>query len=146
MFSSCRIGATAIIVLTNPTNTPIAYKIKTTSPEKYRVRPSVGILEAEMQLEIGVTLSEQLAPSALVRDKFLVMGAPASSNDLTSQGVSQLFKHLTTCCQIIALREEGLTVRAIADQLAVSTSTVKRWIRRYAEMGILTDLERRPRP
>ncbi|XP_042218391.1 vesicle-associated protein 1-1-like isoform X2 [Homarus americanus] len=92
MFSSCRIGATAIIVLTNPTNTPIAYKIKTTSPEKYRVRPSVGILEAEMQLEIGVTLSEQLAPSALVRDKFLVMGAPASSNDLTSQGVSQLFK------------------------------------------------------
>ncbi|KAG7166892.1 putative Transposable element Tc1 transposase-like 60, partial [Homarus americanus] len=42
--------------------------------------------------------------------------------------------------QIIALLEEGLTVRAIADRLAVSTSTVKRWIRRYAET------ERRPRP
>ncbi|KAG7156759.1 putative Transposable element Tc1 transposase-like 34, partial [Homarus americanus] len=39
-----------------------------------------------------------------------------------------------------------LTVRAIADRLAVSTSTVKRLIRRYAETGILTDLERRPRP
>ncbi|KAG7158984.1 putative Homeodomain-like domain-containing protein 13 [Homarus americanus] len=48
-------------------------------------------------------------------------------------------QHLTTRSQIIALREEGLTVRAIADQLAVSTSTVKRWIIRYAET------ERRPR-
>ncbi|KAG7166709.1 putative Transposable element Tc1 transposase-like 41 [Homarus americanus] len=42
-------------------------------------------------------------------------------------------QHLTTRGQIIALRQEGLTVRAIADRLAVSTSTVKRWIRRYAE-------------
>ncbi|KAG7175263.1 putative Transposable element Tc1 transposase-like 20 [Homarus americanus] len=47
---------------------------------------------------------------------------------------------LTTRDQIIARREEGLTVRAITDQLAVSTSTVKRCIRRYAET------ERRPRP
>ncbi|KAG7165334.1 putative Transposable element Tc1 transposase-like 36, partial [Homarus americanus] len=49
-------------------------------------------------------------------------------------------QRLTTRAQIIALREEGLTVRAIADRPAVSTSTVKRWIRRYAETGILTDL------
>ncbi|KAG7157132.1 putative Transposable element Tc1 transposase-like 37 [Homarus americanus] len=53
---------------------------------------------------------------------------------------------LTTRGQKITLREEGLTVRSIADRLAVSTSTVKRWIRRYAETDILTDLERRPRP
>ncbi|KAG7156435.1 putative Transposable element Tc1 transposase-like 30 [Homarus americanus] len=47
---------------------------------------------------------------------------------------------LITRGQIIAPREEGPTVRAIADRLAVSTSTVKRWIRRYAETGNLTDL------
>ncbi|KAG7157168.1 putative Transposable element Tc1 transposase-like 38, partial [Homarus americanus] len=41
---------------------------------------------------------------------------------------------------------KALPVRAIADRLVVSTSTVKRWIRRYVETGILTDLERRPRP
>ncbi|XP_069165247.1 motile sperm domain-containing protein 2-like [Procambarus clarkii] len=94
MFSNCRIGATANIVLTNPTASPVAFKIKTTSPEKYRVRPSVGILEAGIQLEISVTVSEQLAPSALVRDKFLVMGAPASSSNLSSQEISQLFKNI----------------------------------------------------
>ncbi|KAG7156753.1 putative Transposable element Tc1 transposase-like 33 [Homarus americanus] len=48
-------------------------------------------------------------------------------------------QRLTTHGQIIALRE-GLTVRAIADRLVVSTSTVTRLIRRYAET------ERRPRP
>ncbi|KAG7156740.1 putative Transposable element Tc1 transposase-like 31 [Homarus americanus] len=49
-------------------------------------------------------------------------------------------QHLTTRGQIIALREEGLTVRAIADRLAVCTSTVERSIRKYAETGILNDL------
>lgn len=52
----------------------------------------MGVLEPGTQLDIGVTVSEQLAPSALVRDKFLVMGAAASASDLTSQEVSQLFK------------------------------------------------------
>ncbi|KAG7164305.1 putative Transposable element Tc1 transposase-like 27 [Homarus americanus] len=54
--------------------------------------------------------------------------------------MSTMQQRLTTCGQIIALREEGLMVRAIADRLAVSTSTLERWIRRYAET------ERRPRP
>ncbi|KAK8378864.1 hypothetical protein O3P69_009532 [Scylla paramamosain] len=52
VFSSCRIGVTASIVLTNPTANPLAIKIKTTSPEKYRVKPSVGVLEGEGQLEV----------------------------------------------------------------------------------------------
>lgn len=95
MFSNCRIGATANIVLTNPASTHVAFKIKTTSPEKYRVRPSVGVLEAGTQLEIGVTVSEQLTPAALVRDKFLVMGTSASSSELSSHEVSQLFKTIS---------------------------------------------------
>ncbi|KAG7169092.1 putative Transposable element Tc1 transposase-like 51 [Homarus americanus] len=49
-------------------------------------------------------------------------------------------QRLTTRGQIIALREEGFTVRAIADRLTVSISIVKRWIWRYAETSILTDL------
>lgn len=73
-------------------------QIKTTSPEKYRVRPSVGVLEPGTQLDVSVTVSEQLAPSTLVRDKFLVMGAPASSVDLSSQEVSQLFKVSSVDC------------------------------------------------
>ncbi|KAG7172751.1 putative Homeodomain-like domain-containing protein 17 [Homarus americanus] len=49
-------------------------------------------------------------------------------------------QRLTTRDQIITLLEKGLTVRATADRLAVSTSTVERWIRKYAET------ERRSRP
>ncbi|XP_042873015.1 motile sperm domain-containing protein 2-like isoform X2 [Penaeus japonicus] len=95
LFSNCRIGASTNIILTNPTDSPVAFKIKTTSPEKYRVRPSVGVLEGGAQLDISVTVSEQLAPAALVRDKFLVMGAPTSIPDMNSQEVSQLFKNIS---------------------------------------------------
>lgn len=56
------------------------------------MKPSVGVLEGEGQMEVGVTVGEQLAPSALVRDKFLVMATPAPSADLSSQEVSQLFR------------------------------------------------------
>ncbi|XP_047475376.1 motile sperm domain-containing protein 2-like [Penaeus chinensis] len=95
LFSNCRIGASTSILLTNPTDSPVAFKIKTTSPEKYRVRPSVGVLEGGAQLDISVTVSEQLAPAALVRDKFLVMGAPTTIPDMNSQEVSQLFKNIS---------------------------------------------------
>ncbi|KAG7163744.1 putative Homeodomain-like domain-containing protein 11, partial [Homarus americanus] len=60
-----------------------------------------------------------------------------STVDITSVTMNTAQQRLTTRGQIIALREEGLTVRAIADRLAVSTSTVKRWIRRYAETDLV---------
>ena len=42
--------------------------------------------------------------------------------------------------QIVALRETGLPIRSIAQRLAVSPTTVSKWIRRHAETGNLTDL------
>ncbi|XP_071549982.1 motile sperm domain-containing protein 2-like [Panulirus ornatus] len=119
MFSNCRIGATANIILTNPTNIPVAFKIKTTSPEKYLVRPSAGVLEPGTQMDIGVTVSEQLAPAALVRDKFLVMGAAASASALTSQEVSQLFKGINKD----DLFERRVRVGVSAADAAQETST-----------------------
>lgn len=57
------------------------------------MRPSVGVLEAGGGgLEVGVSVSEQLAPATLVRDKFLVMVTLTTDADITSQEVSQLFK------------------------------------------------------
>lgn len=43
-------------------------------------------------MEVGVSVSEQLAPATLVRDKFLVMVTLTTDADITSQEVSQLFK------------------------------------------------------
>ncbi|KAK4297430.1 hypothetical protein Pmani_030149 [Petrolisthes manimaculis] len=48
--------------------------------------------------------------------------------------------------QIIALHDEGLSSRVIAQRLAVSHTTVQKWIHRHEETGNLLDAERRPRP
>ncbi|KAK3896189.1 hypothetical protein Pcinc_000111 [Petrolisthes cinctipes] len=48
--------------------------------------------------------------------------------------------------QIIALHDEGLSSRVIAQRLAVSRTTVQKWIHRHEETGNLLDAERRPPP
>ncbi|XP_076028861.1 motile sperm domain-containing protein 2-like isoform X2 [Oratosquilla oratoria] len=92
VFSSCNIGASANIVVSNPDSAPIAFKIKTTSPDKYRVKPSVGVLGAEEKQEIFVSVSEHLTPATIVRDKFLVMATKTTTLQMSSQDLSQLFK------------------------------------------------------
>lgn len=39
--------------LTNPTDKTILFKIKTTAPKKYCVRPNCGTLEPEATVEVG---------------------------------------------------------------------------------------------
>ena len=51
-------------------------------------------------------------------------------------------RQIAVRAQIVALRESGLTVQAIADRLAISPTTVTKWKRRHAETGDLTDLGR----
>jgi MSP (Major sperm protein) domain len=58
--------------ITNIDAKPITYKIKTTAPEKFRVRPSTGILQANGSAAINVLLQPGHF-SPWNRDKFLVM-------------------------------------------------------------------------
>ena len=51
----------------------------------------MGVVECGARLEVVVSLSDHLAPAVMVRDKFLVMGAP-SETDLSSEEITQLFK------------------------------------------------------
>ncbi|XP_068718131.1 motile sperm domain-containing protein 2-like isoform X2 [Montipora capricornis] len=58
--------------LSNNTSSTVAFKVKTTSPESYRVRPSSGIIPAASSSEVSVFLQPGHAAS-VIRDKFLVM-------------------------------------------------------------------------
>ena len=48
-------------------------------------------------------------------------------------------RQLVTRGQIIALRDTGLSIPQIAQQLAISTTTVSTWITRNEETGNLDD-------
>lgn len=69
------------------------FQIKTTSPEKFRVRPSTGILAAGNSTTINVVL--QSGPNVtllLNKDKFLVMCMEMSDLNLSQHEIADLWK------------------------------------------------------
>ncbi|SGY17696.1 BQ5605_C015g07861 [Microbotryum silenes-dioicae] len=61
--------------VTNSNSQPIAYKVKTTAPKQYCVRPNSGRIEPGETVEVQVLLQpmkEDPAPGTKCRDKFLV--------------------------------------------------------------------------
>ncbi|KAL8561547.1 hypothetical protein ACOMHN_024783 [Nucella lapillus] len=51
--------ASDVITLTNTLVYPIAFKVKTTAPEKYRVRPSTGVVKPGEVFEVHVYLQQE---------------------------------------------------------------------------------------
>lgn len=69
--------------LTNPTNDRVAFKVKTTSPKKYCVRPSSGFVEPNSSKDVQVIMQAQREyPPSLTdcKDKFLVQSVRMSAD------------------------------------------------------------------
>lgn len=63
------------LTVSNPNSQPIAFKVKTTAPKQYCVRPNSGRIEPGEKVEVSVLLQpmkEDPEPGAKCRDKFLV--------------------------------------------------------------------------
>ncbi|KAK4047112.1 phosphatidylinositol-binding protein scs2 [Microbotryomycetes sp. JL221] len=76
--------------VTNSNQQPVAYKVKTTAPKQYCVRPNSGRIEPGETVEVQVLLQpmkEEPAPGTKCRDKFLVQSViiDGSKQDLGLQ-------------------------------------------------------------
>ncbi|KAK4749543.1 hypothetical protein SAY87_026992 [Trapa incisa] len=73
------------IQLVNKTHQHVAFKVKTTSPRKYCVRPNVGIVMPKSACEFTVTMQAQRSapPDMMCKDKFLIQSTvvPAGTAD-----------------------------------------------------------------
>lgn len=88
--------------IVNIAPTAVTYKIKTTSPEKFRVRPSSGVLAPGASTSINVVLLQQQqqpgggvqqVAATLVKDKFLVMCMELTPDASTStQDIAELWR------------------------------------------------------
>ncbi|EFX68040.1 motile sperm domain-containing protein 2-like [Daphnia pulex] len=83
---------TGMLVMNNTAGCNVAYKIKTTSPDKYRVRPSAGIICTAGSLNVTVHIQSGYSASQLVRDKFLVMACTVESDSLTNLQLTEVWK------------------------------------------------------
>ncbi|XP_053733908.1 motile sperm domain-containing protein 2 [Synchiropus splendidus] len=79
----------SLIILSNVAKSPLAFKVRTTAPEKYRVKPSSSCCEPGALVEIVVSLhgGSQASP----QDRFLVM---AAEMDNVGQELAQFWKEV----------------------------------------------------
>ncbi|XP_022137771.1 vesicle-associated protein 1-2-like [Momordica charantia] len=82
--------SSCLIHLINKSEQFIAFKVKTTSPKKYCVRPNTGIIKPKDTCDFTVTMLAQRTapPDVQCKDKFLVQGTVippgTSEEDITS--------------------------------------------------------------
>ncbi|KAI9076512.1 hypothetical protein K1719_041498 [Acacia pycnantha] len=80
------------IKVTNKTGHHVAFKVKTTSPKKYFVRPNTGIVKPQDSCIIRVTLQAQHEyPTAQQKDKFLLQSTVVNLNAKVDELSSNTF-------------------------------------------------------
>ncbi|BFG37075.1 hypothetical protein CerSpe_233480 [Prunus speciosa] len=81
------------VMLTNMTNRHVAFKVKTTSPKKYCVRPNVGVILPKSTSEFSVTMQAPRAgpPDMECRDKFLIQSTIVSSGTTDEDITASMF-------------------------------------------------------
>ncbi|KAF2279676.1 MSP domain-containing protein [Westerdykella ornata] len=85
-----------ILRLRNPHSDPVAFKVKTTAPKQYCVRPNSGRIEPGQDVEVKILLQamkEDPPPDAKCRDKFLVQSVLITA-DKEFTNVASLWSHI----------------------------------------------------
>lgn len=85
--SSCTIR------LINKSQNHVAFKVKTTSPKKYCVRPNTGIIKPRLSCDFTVTMQAQKAPppDMACKDKFLVQSTVVAEETVEEDITSAMF-------------------------------------------------------
>ncbi|BHF81800.1 hypothetical protein SprV_0802493400 [Sparganum proliferum] len=68
---------TSTIKLSNPTSDKVTFKVKTTVPKRYCVRPSCGIVEPQDSVDVLVSTAPNAEPTGDSRDKLVFMATIA---------------------------------------------------------------------
>ncbi|KAI8343308.1 PapD-like protein [Chlamydoabsidia padenii] len=88
-----------ILLVSNPHPEPVIFKVKTTAPKQYCVRPNAGRIEGNGQVEVQVILQPFNAEPPLdfkCKDKFLVQSAKIDSHGYDSTPVTDLWSRIET--------------------------------------------------
>ncbi|KAJ2747142.1 phosphatidylinositol-binding protein scs2 [Coemansia sp. BCRC 34301] len=124
-----------ILRLTNKNNSPVAFKVKTTAPKQYCVRPNAGRIEPGDAVEVQVVLQpmkEEPAADFKCRDKFLVQSIQITP-EMESMPMTELWAMVEREAKS-SINEKKLRVRYIpestpkdaAQQPSASTEDVEK--------------------
>ncbi|ORE01963.1 VAMP-associated protein [Rhizopus microsporus var. microsporus] len=80
----------------NTNDFPVIFKVKTTAPKQYCVRPNAGRIEPNSEIEVQIILQpfkEELPDDYKCKDKFLVQTAPLNPS-LEQQDITSMWSHI----------------------------------------------------
>ncbi|XP_016955667.1 vesicle-associated membrane protein/synaptobrevin-binding protein isoform X4 [Drosophila biarmipes] len=86
-------NAEATLNLKSIATSAVTYKIQTTSPEKFRVRPRCGIIQPNQEAAISIWLKSEHQLSGESKDKFLVMAMLAPGGECGGSDVAELWRN-----------------------------------------------------
>ncbi|XP_027360196.1 vesicle-associated protein 1-2-like isoform X4 [Abrus precatorius] len=95
--------------LSNKTDSYVAFKVKTTNPKKYCVRPNTGIVSPRSTCDVIVTMQAQKeAPADMqCKDKFLLQSVKtpdgATPKDITAEMFNKEAGHVVEECKLRVL-------------------------------------------
>ncbi|XP_049884244.1 motile sperm domain-containing protein 2-like [Pectinophora gossypiella] len=79
--------------ITNMDESAISFKIRTTSPEKFRVRPSSGILGPGLSQTVTIVVQAGFQTRSSTKDRFLVMSVQIPKTDLTQKELAEVWQN-----------------------------------------------------
>ncbi|XP_023948876.1 motile sperm domain-containing protein 2-like [Bicyclus anynana] len=82
---------TGQFTITNMDDSAVSFKIRTTSPEKFRVRPSSGFLAKGASQTILIVVQPGFQLKNVMKDMFLVMSVHIPKTDLTPKELSDIW-------------------------------------------------------
>ncbi|RQM05480.1 hypothetical protein DH86_00001515 [Scytalidium sp. 3C] len=113
-----------ILRIRNPNITPVAFKVKTTAPKQYCVRPNSGRIEPGKEVEVSVLLQamkQEPPPDAKCRDKFLVQSV-AVTPDKEFENVGAIWSHVDAV-EKSSVQEKKIRVAFLPPQVAHEATT-----------------------
>lgn len=78
--------------LTNMDESAISFKIRTTSPEKFRVRPSSGALSSGASQTIMIVVQPGFQLRTVTKDRFLVLSVQIPKTDLSQKELTEVWQ------------------------------------------------------
>ncbi|CAK1588162.1 unnamed protein product [Parnassius mnemosyne] len=89
-------GFTTYMRLTNPSTDTVLFKIKTTAPKKYCVRPNSGVLEPNSKVDIAITPQPvYVDPNEKHKHKFMVQSVVAPEGWDGKTNIDQVWKEIS---------------------------------------------------
>ncbi|KAK4723948.1 hypothetical protein R3W88_026727 [Solanum pinnatisectum] len=142
-----------LMQLTNKSDNYVAFKVKTTNPKKYCVRPNTGIVMPHSSSDVKVTMQAQkeAPPDMQCKDKFLLQSVVASpgaaAKDITPEMFNKESGNYVEDCKLKVVyvppqlpspvregSDEGSSPRAsLSENGAVNTSEFNNISRAYNE-------------